>query len=98
MEPISTRIAMGWSRMALPSLDASAVMEVFRRMLLLRLHQAERLSKSFRQNLLSWVHSGFSVYAGSPVDAEKVAAIESQAPLHHSSGYGDGRSPSARRR
>jgi hypothetical protein len=48
----------------LPSLDASAVMEAFRRMLLLRLHKAERLSESFMQNLLSWVHSGFSVYAG----------------------------------
>ncbi len=42
--------------MPLTSLDASAVMEVFRRMLLLRLHQAERLSESFMQNLLSWVH------------------------------------------
>jgi hypothetical protein len=63
----------------LPSLDASAAMEVFRRMLLLRLHKAERLSESFLQNLLSWVHSGFSVYAGPPVDAAEIASIESQA-------------------
>ena len=63
----------------LPSLDASAVMEAFRRMLLLRLHKAERLSESFMQNLLSWVHSGFSVYAGPPVDAAEIASLESQA-------------------
>ena len=48
-------------------------------MLLLRLHQAERLSESFMQNLLSWVHSGFSVYAGPPVDAAEIASLESQA-------------------
>jgi hypothetical protein len=39
----------------LPSLDASAVMQLFRRLLLLRLHQAERLTESFMNNLLSWV-------------------------------------------
>jgi hypothetical protein len=54
-------------------------MEVFRRMLLQHLHKAERLSESFMQNLLSWVHSGFSVYAGPPVDAAEIASMESQA-------------------
>jgi hypothetical protein len=39
----------------LPSLDASVVAQVFRRLLLKSLHQAERLSESFMQNLLSWV-------------------------------------------
>jgi len=63
----------------LPSLDASAVMQLFRRPLLLRLHQAERLSESFMQNLLTWVHSGFSVYAGPPVDAAESASVESRA-------------------
>ena len=47
-------------------------------MLLLRLHQAERLSESFMQNLLSWVHPGFSVYAGAPVQAAETASLESQ--------------------
>jgi hypothetical protein len=47
----------------LPSLDTAAVMEVFRRLLLERLHQAERLSENFMRNLLSWVHAGFSVGA-----------------------------------
>ena len=63
----------------LPSPDASAVMEVFRRMLLLRLHKAERLSESFMRNLLTWVHPGFSVYAGPPVNAAETASMESQA-------------------
>jgi hypothetical protein len=63
----------------LPSLDPSAVMEVFRRLLLLRLHKAERLSESFMHNLLTWVHPGFSVYAGPPVDAAETASMESQA-------------------
>jgi len=36
-------------------------MEVFRRLLLERLHKAERLSETFMLNLLSWVHPGFSL-------------------------------------
>jgi hypothetical protein len=63
----------------LPSLDASAVMEVFRRLLLQRLHQAERLSESFMHNLLSWVHPGFTVFAGPPVEAANLQSLESQA-------------------
>ncbi len=54
-------------------------MEVFRRMLLLRLHRVERLSERFMQNLMSWVHPGFSVYAGPPVEAAGIASLESQA-------------------
>jgi hypothetical protein len=63
----------------LPSLDSSAVLQVFRRMLLLRLHKAERLTESFLHNLLSWVHPGFSVYAGPPVIAAEIASLEAQA-------------------
>jgi hypothetical protein len=58
--------------------DAVAVMEVFRRLFLQRLHRAERLSESFMHNLLSWVHPGFSVFAGPPVDAAALASLESQ--------------------
>jgi hypothetical protein len=54
-------------------------MQVFRRMLLLRLHKAERLTESFMHNLLSWAHPGFSVYAGPPVEAAEIASLESQA-------------------
>jgi len=63
----------------LPSLDTAAVMEVFRRLLLQRLYQAERLSESFMLNLLSWVHPGFSVFAGPPVEAAALTTLESQA-------------------
>ena len=31
------------------------------------------------QNLLSWVHPGFSVFAGPPVEAAEIASLESQA-------------------
>lgn len=54
-------------------------MEVFRRLLLQRLHQAERLSESFMRNLLSWVHPGFSVFAGPAVEPAGLASLESQA-------------------
>jgi hypothetical protein len=63
----------------LAALDTAAVMEVFRRLLLLRLHQAERLSESFMHNLLSWVHPGSSVFAGPPVEAAALTSLESQA-------------------
>jgi hypothetical protein len=62
----------------LPSLDAAAVYEVFRRLLLARLHARERLSERFMQNLLSWVHPGFSVFAGealSPEDPEQLERL-----------------------
>ena len=42
-----------------PARDPAAVMQVFRRLLFPRLHQAELLSESFVRNLLSWVHPGF---------------------------------------
>jgi hypothetical protein len=54
-------------------------MEVFRRLLLKRLHQAERLSEAFLNNMLSWVHSGFSVYAGPPVEAGDSITLELKA-------------------
>ena len=46
----------------LPSLDTSAIEELFRRLLLKRLHQAERLSEAFMLKLMSWCPSGFSVH------------------------------------
>ncbi len=44
--------------------DPAAFMEVFRRLFLQRLHDAGRLSETFMHKLLSWVHPGFSVFAG----------------------------------
>ena len=46
---------------------------------MLRLHKAERLAESFMQIPLSWVHPGFSAYAGPPVHAAAIASLESQA-------------------
>ncbi len=63
----------------LPSLDTAAVMEVFRRLLLGRLHRAGRLSDHFVRNLLSWVHPGFSVFAAPSVDGAAATSLESQA-------------------
>jgi len=63
----------------LPALDTTAVLEVFRRLWLHRLHQAERLSEAFMNNLLSWVHPGFSVFAGPPVQIGAPESLESQA-------------------
>ena len=62
----------------LPAPDPAAVMEVFRRLFLQRLHRAEHLSESFMHNLLSWAHPGFSVFAGPPVAAAALASLESQ--------------------
>ena len=63
----------------LPSLDTATVMEVFRRLLLERLRAAERLSETLMHNLLSWVHPGFSVFAGPPVEADAMTSLEAQA-------------------
>jgi len=63
----------------LPALDTSVVLEVFRRLWLRRLHQAERLSEAFMDKLLSWVHPGFTVFAGPRVEAGSLESLESQA-------------------
>ena len=62
--------------LALPSLDSKTVEEVFRRLLLVRLHQAERLSEGFMQRLLSWSPSGFSVFAEQLVAAHDTQRLE----------------------
>jgi len=49
--------------LGLPSLDTSAIEELFRRLLLRRLNQAERLSEEFMLKLLAWHPSGLSVNA-----------------------------------
>jgi hypothetical protein len=69
--------------MAQTSILIVMVMQLFRRLLLLRLRQAERISESFMQNLMSWIHPGFSVYAGPPVQAFEIASLESQAGWQH---------------
>ena len=65
--------------MPLPSLDTNTILQVFRRLLLRRLREAERLSEAFMDKLLSWVHPGFSVFAGPAVDPTELGSLESQA-------------------
>jgi hypothetical protein len=64
----------------LPSVDTAAVGEVFRRLLLRRLHDAERLSERFMHNLLGWVHPGFSVCAGDIIPTEDRQGLEDLQP------------------
>lgn len=70
--PFGNQICCG-----LPVAEGLLPAMLFRR--LLRLHQAERLTESLMNNLLSWVHPGFSVYAGPPAEAAQIASVESQA-------------------
>jgi len=69
-----------WTRegefLELPSLDTTAVCELFRRLLLLGLHQHQRLSEGFMENLLSWLHPGFSVFAGEPLSPRDPEQLE----------------------
>jgi hypothetical protein len=51
----------------LPYWDASALTELYRRLVLVALRREKRLSEKFHQSLLTWVHSGFSVHVGSPI-------------------------------
>ena len=71
----------------LNTLDTSAIEELFRRLLLARLHRAERLSESFMETLLGWSPSGFSVKSTElilPDDKdrlERLARYLTRAPL-----------------
>ena len=53
----------------LPHLDEKVLDEMFRRIVLKRLRRKRRLSEQFMNALLSWRHSGFSVYARQVVHA-----------------------------
>ena len=66
----------------LPAPDPDAVMEVFRRLFLERLHRAERLSETFMHNPLSWVDPGFSVFAGPALGKKRFLGLT---PRHVSS-------------
>ena len=66
------------SFVAVPWPAAQVLEEAFRRIVLDRLVRAERLSEDFRDALLSWQHSGFSVHAAErvePGDGERIEAL-----------------------
>jgi hypothetical protein len=60
---------------------------VFRRLVLTRIVRGERLSEKFRDTLLSWVHSGFSVHGEQsvfdhePERLERLARYMVRAPI-----------------
>jgi hypothetical protein len=72
---------------SLPRWTPEAVEAVFRRLVLRRLVQAERLSETFRDALLTWERSGFSVYGEQVVletegeRLERVARYVVRAPM-----------------
>jgi len=69
------------------SVNAGVIEEIFRRLLLRRLHEGERLSAEFRDTLLGWVSSGFSVYVGprvhpdDPEHFERLARYIARVPM-----------------
>ena len=71
----------------LAGVDTEAIEQRFRRLVLDRLVRAERLSEDFRDRLLSWEHSGFSVHAGEAMEStereslERMARYMSRAPV-----------------
>jgi hypothetical protein len=71
----------------LPFVSPTPVEEVFRRLLLHRLHRMERLSDRFLHSLLEWRHSGFHLHNAvrvkpdDPEGAEALARYITRAPL-----------------
>jgi hypothetical protein len=71
----------------LETLDTWAIEELFRRLLLARLHRAERLSQTFMEKLLAWSPSWFSLNAtqlvmpDEPQRLERLARYLTRAPL-----------------
>ncbi len=57
-------------------LSAERLTELFRRQVLAMLVREERLSETTQDMLLSWEHSGFSVFVGDPVAPDQVESRE----------------------
>ena len=60
----------------LPDIDVNVVEEIFRRLLLGRLHRAKRLSEEFLKSLLAWRRSGFSAHCDKPARADDRSSLE----------------------
>jgi hypothetical protein len=63
-----------WLR--LPRWTPGALEEVFRRVVVRRLVQAERLSEEFAETLLTWTHTGFSVWGEQVVYPQEGERLE----------------------
>ena len=62
--------------LSVPAFDTDALEQLFRAVLLRALHQAERLSDSFLERLLSWSPSGFSVHAEQRIPPHDTQQLE----------------------
>jgi hypothetical protein len=54
----------------IPEVDTQKMMELFRHKVFKRLLAEEKITETQVEKLLSWRHTGFSVYRGEKVDAE----------------------------
>ena len=72
-------LATGGEFIPLPSVDTSVPTFAFRKLVLDGLHKAERLSDRFRESLLSWTHSGFSIWLGPAIPADDGDQLERMA-------------------
>jgi len=57
-------------------IDVKAIRKLFQKLLLVSLHQAERLSESFIERIETWRHSGFSTYAEQVVLPHETERLE----------------------
>ena len=69
-------IERGGAHLPLAMIEARALEERFRRILLRRLHEAQRLSAEALERLLAWRHSGFSVHVGDVIEPTERASLE----------------------
>ena len=65
----------GGALLVLTAPGLAALEELLRRLVLAALVQAQRLSESFRDRLLSWGHSGFSVHGAQVVLPEETGRL-----------------------
>jgi hypothetical protein len=69
-------IERGGAFVPLAMIDARVLEERFRRILLRRMHEAERLSAEALERLLAWQHSGFSVHVGEAIEPTAGKSLE----------------------
>ena len=69
-------LARGGAYVPVAAPDPAALEELFRRLVIRALVAAQRLSEDFAQKLLSWRHSGFSVYARQVVTEDEAKRLK----------------------
>jgi hypothetical protein len=69
-------IERGGAHLPLAMIEEGVLEERFRRILLRRLYEAERLSAEALERLLAWQHSGFSVHVGDVIEPTAKESLE----------------------